>query len=197
MADIRSELRHPLDGLIARTLTGGEISLLWKIDRRERIDRIYVIRDGILGLEPAPFDVPGWPPGEEERETPRLNACHDRGGQFVGVFERDEIVGAAVVDAKPIGPNRDHLQLKLLYVGRDHRGRGIGDFLFDGARAIARARGANYLYVSATPTENTVDFYRRRGCVLAVAPDPELLALEPEDIHLTCALTREDEAPAE
>lgn len=44
--------------------------------------------------------------------------------------------------------------------------------------------GAKALCVSAAPTENTVDFYLNRGCVLAPGPDPALLAVEPDDIHL-------------
>ena len=53
-------------------------------------------------------------------------------------------------------------------------------------QAIARARalGARRLYVSATPSENTVGFYLRRGCRLAAEIDEALFALEPEDNHL-------------
>jgi hypothetical protein len=43
---------------------------------------------------------------------------------------------------------------------------------------------ARRLYISATPSENTVNFYLRQGCVLARQIDPELFELEPEDIHL-------------
>ena len=44
------------------------------------------------------------------------------------------------------------------------------------------------MYVSATPSENTIHYYPRRGCVLAHQPDPELLALGPEDIHWVYAV---------
>jgi hypothetical protein len=44
--------------------------------------------------------------------------------------------------------------------------------------------GAATLYVSATSSENTVNFYLRRGCRVAAQPDEALFALEPEDIHL-------------
>jgi hypothetical protein len=44
------------------------------------------------------------------------------------------------------------------------------------------------MYISATPSENTVNFYMRLGCEIASEPDPELLAREPEDIHLECAV---------
>jgi hypothetical protein len=58
--------------------------------------------------------------------------------------------------------------------------------LFGLARATARARGARRLYISATPTENTVKFYLRLGCAVTREPDADLFALEPEDIHLEC-----------
>jgi GNAT superfamily N-acetyltransferase len=75
---------------------------------------------------------------------------------------------------------------KYLYVSRSHRQQGIGRALFREAQAIAHARGAQALYISATPTENTVNFYRRCGAVVSTTPDPELYALEPDDIHLVC-----------
>ena len=75
-------------------------------------------------------------------------------------------------------------QLAYLYVSRTYRGRGVGMQLFDAAVSFAREAGAKALYVSAAPTENTVDFYLNRGCVLAPEPDPALLAAEPDDIHL-------------
>jgi GNAT superfamily N-acetyltransferase len=76
------------------------------------------------------------------------------------------------------------MQLAYLYVSRAYRGRGVGRQLFEAAVSSAREAGANALYVSATPTQNTVHFYLNRGCVLAPEPDPKLLAAEPDDIHL-------------
>ena len=52
----------------------------------------------------------------------------------------------------------------------------------------ARELGAKKLYISATPSRNTVHFYQRRGCVLASEVDPILFAKEPEDIHLELTL---------
>jgi GNAT superfamily N-acetyltransferase len=61
-------------------------------------------------------------------------------------------------------PRGDHCRLASPRVA--YRGRGVGMQLFEGAGAFAREAGAKALYVSATPTENTVDFYLNRGCVL-------------------------------
>ena len=63
---------------------------------------------------------------------------------------------------------------------------GLGTQLYQAAHRVAAEFGATGLYVSATPSENTVDFYRRRGCRVTPDPDPELLAREPGDIHLEC-----------
>lgn len=38
--------------------------------------------------------------------------------------------------------------------------------------------------ISATPSENTVNFYRNLGCEVTSEIVPELFELEPEDIHL-------------
>jgi GNAT superfamily N-acetyltransferase len=76
----------------------------------------------------------------------------------------------------------------MLYVDRDQRGRGLGRVLFALACEEAARRGAKSLYVSATPSENTIRFYLDLGCRLAPEPDAELLALEPEDVHLEYAL---------
>ena len=52
----------------------------------------------------------------------------------------------------------------------------------------ARERGATSLYISATPTRGTVDAYLSMGAKLLVSPDPEILAREPDDIHLVLKL---------
>ena len=62
-----------------------------------------------------------------------------------------------------------------------HQGAGIVD-------GDARMAGAMALYVSATPSESAVGFYRRAGFKPTDTPHPDLLAEEPEDIHMILAL---------
>jgi predicted N-acetyltransferase YhbS len=150
------------------------------------VKRIYEAQAGGLVLRPGFFDMRGWPTGEPAKAMPLLEASFDRGGVFLGVFEGPRLVGAAVIDTRRLGPAADLVQLSFLHVGRDHRRLGLGTELFEAAHAVAAKLGAAGLYVSATPSENTVDFYRRRGCRVTTDPDPELLALEPEDIHFEC-----------
>ena len=170
----------------SRNLLREEIAQIWNIDRVEVIDNIYRFENGTLVLRPHHFDVPGWPPGAAEKSTPILLDCFDRGGLFHGAFEGTELVGVVVLENKPIGKQKDQLQLKFLHVSRSYRNSGLGTQLFKRAKAAARERGARRLYISATPSENTVNFYLRFGCAVAAEPDPELFELEPEDIHLEC-----------
>ena len=176
--------------MIIRFLEREEIPLIWQIDRREVIHNIYHLHDGELVLVPEYFDMQGWPPGEAEHYTPILIDCFDRGGTFWGAFEDEDLVGVAVLENKFIGSKKDMLQLKFLHVSRSQRKQGLGAKLFHQAIDHAKSLGAKRLYISATPSENTISFYMRLGCVLATEIDPELFALEPEDIHLEYALLK-------
>jgi GNAT superfamily N-acetyltransferase len=174
------------DELVRRRLTKDELGLIWTNDRREIVERIYEFRDGELVSRADFYDIRGWPPGEPEKDAPILGATFDRGGVFLGVFDGPRLVALAVVDTLPRGPRGDLVQLTFLHVGHDHRRLGLGTELFEAAQAVASRLGAVGLYVSATPSENTVEFYLRRGCRVIAEPDPELFALEPEDIHFEC-----------
>jgi predicted N-acetyltransferase YhbS len=166
-----------------RELARSEIEGVWTIDRSEIIEAVYHFVDDTLVLKPEHYDIRGWPPGEADKYTPLLQACYDRGGWFYGVFDNDTLVGAAVLESRFIGKNRDQLQLKFLHVSNRYRHRGLGQRLFGLAAVEAKKRGAKSMYISATPSEHTVAFYLRLGCEVTPEPDPELLALEPEDIH--------------
>jgi predicted N-acetyltransferase YhbS len=167
-----------------RELLREEIEQVWNIDRSEVIEGLYHLEDGTLVLRRQHIEVSGWPPGEAEKYTPILLDCFDRGGWFYGAFDDARLVGVVVLENRFIGRNKDQLQLKFLHVSHSYRNRGLGAKLFKLATITARERGARRLYISATPSENTINFYTRLGCTIAEEPDPELFELEPEDIHL-------------
>lgn len=176
----------PQAGLHFRELRREEIDRIWTIDRREHVANIYRLADGQLQLEALGDDVPGWHPDTIAHTTPLLYEMFARGARFFAAFDGDRLAGLSVLDLLPRGERGDLLQLAFMHVGRDYRDRGVGRRLFEQARTAARERGARGMYISATPSEHTVRFYQRCGATLLVAPDPELFALEPEDIHLEC-----------
>lgn len=171
-----------------RQLARFEISKIWEIDRSEIHHHIYQLVNGRLGLVPSYFDLKGWPPDQMVEDTPKLDACFERGGAFIGMFDSQKLIGVTVVDSVPLGADGGLRQLKYLYVSASYRQKGIGRTLFREAQSVAQTWGATQLYISATPTENTVNFYLNCGAELAVPPLPDLFALEPEDIHLVCAV---------
>jgi predicted N-acetyltransferase YhbS len=167
-----------------RELERHEIRNIWSIDRAEVIHKVYYREGNELVLKPEHHDVKGWPPGEPERYGPILLDCFDRGGTLYGAFDGQTLIGAAVLESRFIGPEKDQLQLKFLHVSRRHRQSGLGCTLFNKAVARARELGARRLYVSATPSENTVRFYLRRGCRVTDKVDAALFEIEPKDIHM-------------
>ncbi len=161
-----------------------EIKDIWQIDRSELIEAMYYLVDGSLVLRPEHHVSKGWAPGKSESETPILEACHDRGCWFHGFFDDQTPVGVVVLESRFIGKSKDQLQLMFLHVSNRYRDHGLGKQLFNMAATEAHRRGAKSLYVSATPSEHTINFYLRLGCTVAAAPEPDLLEMEPEDIHL-------------
>jgi len=173
-----------------RDLRRDEIERVREIDRRELIEGVYYHKDGSLVLVPERHDVLGWPPGALEEHISSLRACLDQGGVIFGAFSEDErLRGIAAVGDRFFGAAADRLQLVFLHVSAGARGHGVGSRLFAMAAHRARGRGARVLYVSATPSENTIGFYLGRGCRVADEVDAELFALEPEDIHLEYVLS--------
>ena len=136
-------------------------------------------------LYAAHHDMRGWPEGEAEQDAVDLHACLMRGGWLHGVFDGPTLLAAAVVDNRVIHNQGLRLQqLKFLHVSLGGRGRGLGGRLLALACEHGVKLGAQGLYISATESRNTVEFYLHHGCRLLKQPDTELYRREPHDIHL-------------
>ena len=167
-----------------RDLERHELNDIWLIDRAEVIDKVYYHDDEGLVLKREQHDVHGWPAGEPGHYGPILLDCFDRGGTLYGAFHGETLIGAMMLESRFIGREKDQLQLKFLHVSRHYRKEGLGRTLFDKAVGRASELGARRLYISATPSENTVRFYLRCGCRVTDDVDAALFELEPKDIHL-------------
>lgn len=169
-----------------RRLASHELARVGEIDRTERIDRLYVQRGAELETVDGDFSASAWrADGDGEHSVAHhVEECErwiGAGGVALGAFDGARLVGMGVV--------LPHLrpgiaQLTFLYVSDGFRDRGIGRRLSDALDAVARAAGDTTVVVSATPSIHTVDFYRRRGYAPTASPLPELVELEPEDVHL-------------
>ncbi len=68
-------------------------------------------------------------------------------------------MGFSIVERRLCGIGSANLA--MLFVSDDAQHRGIGTRLFEAACAGAKTLGARYLYISATPKENTISFCQK------------------------------------
>jgi len=165
-------------------MAASEISRIGEIDRSERITQQYRQCGTNLQLIDVDIDAPRW--GEQgettiEYRVDEWTRLTSAGGVPLGAFDGDRLVGFAVYMR---ASHEGRAQLAVLHVTKPWRRHGIGCDLTKEVVRLARAEGAQRLYVSATPTRGTVDFYMSQGFKPVATPDELLLALEPDDIHM-------------
>jgi GNAT superfamily N-acetyltransferase len=171
-----------------RDLERHEAALLSTIDRSEQIESVYESTGTALQLRAAAYAIDAWEPRELSALTARLEAAIAGEGAAFGAWHAERLVGVGSLHRGPVGGDPQTMKLDILYVSRGYRQQGIGKTLTQFIVTAARERGATALYISATPTRATVDSYLRLGAKVLAVPDPELLALEPQDIHLLLKL---------
>lgn len=172
-----------------RHLGSAGLRLIGEIDRSERVTHAYRSEAGSLVRYDVDWDIPDWYPGEGPHHVQThiddLRPVVDMGAVVLGAFSADEPAGIAVIVPRFEGTMA---WLAFLHVSRPHRRSGVGGALWNEAVSLAGAAGADSMYVSAIPSGPAVDFYRRQGCEMALEPHPDLLAEEPDDLHLICPL---------
>jgi len=174
--------------IVYRELQLGEADLLGSIDRSELIDGIYQATNGVLRLEQTRQTISSWDPAELTAYVARLQAVIASGGGAFAAWDERQLVGIGSLDTSGVGGDRTVITLDMLYVSAAYRGRGIGRRLTEMVAQRARSLGATHLYISATPTRGTVEAYLWMGARVLESPDAEMLAREPEDIHLCMSL---------
>ena len=162
------------------------VARVGEIDRTERIDVLFEQHGTELVARRGSWSASAWDPdghGENSVDAKRQALMHyaDAGGIARGAFSGGRLVGIGVVvpDIRPA-----IAQLAFLHVSHDFRAAGVGGRLSADLELVARRTGDTEIVVSATPSENTVRFYLGRGYRPMARPLPELLELEPEDVHM-------------
>jgi GNAT superfamily N-acetyltransferase len=168
-----------------RPMVRDDIARLPEIDRYEEADQLYAVRDGQLVVRDQQWTHPGWDQAYYDVRLPRLYASFDHDGAGWSVEMDGRLAAITVLDGRWMDEaNPETLDLTFIHVTRQLRANGVGREIYDRTAALARSRGARHLYVSASASRKTVDFYLRRGMYLAPTPDPTLFAMEPDNVHL-------------
>ena len=170
-----------------RSLARDDLSRVGEIDRTERIDVLFEQHGVELVARRGSWDAPAWDPDGHgghsvDAQHRALEQYVGAGGIARGAFSNGQLVGIGVV-VPHIRPAI--AQLAYLHVSRSFRSAGIGSRLAVALEQIARRSGDTEIVVTATPSENTVRFYLSRGYRPTAQPLPELLELEPDDVHMS------------
>ncbi len=171
-----------------RAFTVADVSRLAELDRSEPVAMVYAVRDGEIVPLGHGEEIPQWSGAWLDGVIAFARRHLESGGTGVAAFDGDQLAGVAVLGGEPVGDDLQKLPLAILHVGRGHRRHGVASLLFREMREVAARRGARRLYISATPSEGALRFYLGQGARLADPPDPALLALEPDDVHLVLEL---------
>lgn len=171
-----------------RDLSCSELHLIGGIDRSEHISEQYTLKNGKLTLLSVNILVSGFDLNELKRLIQNQVELLEFGGRVIGAYEEGKLVGVTSVDKRLFGESGQFAKMDILYVNTSSRGTGIGTSLVKQAKSAAKDLGAKQLYISATPTKSTVDFYLNLDAELLQVPDSRLYKLEPEDIHLQLSI---------
>jgi len=170
-----------------RTLQLSELHRLSDINRSESIRVGYRQQGEQLIPREVDWDVPNWSPelgshSVEAKHSGLLKLADEAPDTvFLGAFVKDRLVGLAAWRPRLTDTMSE---LAFLHVDCNHRRQGVASALCDEVDRLAIAGGLPAMYVSATESESAVGFYQSRGFRPTATPHPELLAKEPDDIHM-------------
>lgn len=163
------------------------LNLFAQFHRRQDVTRCYRKTDGQWEIQNDPF-IDDWSPEDYAFLVRCLKNTVRTGGLVAGAFSDGILKGFVSVESKPLGSRGQYLDLSSIHVSRECRGMGIGRELFTRAKAFAREKGAQKLYISSHSAVETQAFYRAMGCVEALEYNAAHVEREPLDCQLECVL---------
>lgn len=167
-----------------RILKQGELGFLAEIDREEKVAQEYYIENGELKLKDQHYIITCWNSIELAGLIKRLYYVYENDGAVYGAFVNGDLIGMIALNTIYSNEHDKKMLLDQVYISKDYRSQGVGQKLFSLIEDEAKQRGAEYLYISAHPFKNTVDYYLKLGAVINKNPDEVLLKANPDDIHL-------------
>jgi ribosomal protein S18 acetylase RimI-like enzyme len=147
IADFESLRRFPLDGY--------ESGTSYRVARREEAGRLAIELEPYLRERPF---VKRWEPFEEDRE--RFEAIVAEGNSYC-LLEDDAPVGLFLLEKYEWN---NCLNIELIEVVRESRGRGCGGLMLERIHGIAAAMGVRAIRLEAQATNgDAIGFYRKHG----------------------------------
>ncbi len=171
-----------MTGITYRRMDLSEKERFAEVDRTESVHQIYRQKGMNLEQIDVVWHIPQWSMDEELTEWQMYLQSNC---VLWGAFDDFRLVGFCGYK-----PNAEPAtgQLALLHISKSHRRQGVGRRLAELLIEYARTQGDRELYVTSSPTVGTVQMYRDLGFHPTDQPVPELLEMEPHDIHMRLTL---------
>jgi len=113
-----------------------------------------------------------------------LQECIAKNGFVFGAFIDCKLIGFSSLSSDFFGINSEYLEMQMIHVSAEYRGKGIGKKLFELIVDSAKSLGARKLYISAQSSEESQAFYKAVGCVEAKEINQTIAENEPYDCQL-------------
>lgn len=129
----------------------------------QKITRKWVKKNNVWELSEASI-LREW--SNEKRIWIKEYMCQqiDRGSITVGAFFHKQLAGFCCVDGIVSGRLAKYANLTMLFVDDNWKRNGIGKLLLQEARKHACRLGAEKIFISAIPSQETIAFYFKMGC---------------------------------
>ena len=164
-------------------MNSSELNRISEIDRTEHITQFYKQKGETLEVNDIDLQVPSWDSQEKIKEWVPIAENYQN---MWGAFNDDKLVGFSVYRSQLTD---DMAQFAILHISKDFRRMGIGRNLSNIVINKAKSEGKRRIYLTASPSKSTVDFYMTLGFKLADQLNEELFKLEPKDIHMILELS--------
>ncbi len=161
--------------------------LLNSFQRRQEVTHCWRRENGSWQIRPVAF-VDDWTQQDRDFVIWCMGEIQKSGGMTAGAFLDGQLKGLAAVSAEPLGSRGQYLELSGLWVSQDQRGRGIGRRLVELAKAFAREKGGEKLFVSSHPSVETQAFYQAMGFTEAEETSATHAQREPLACQIECVL---------
>lgn len=113
-----------------------------------------------------------------------LKKCIKSGGNVIGVFYNDILIGFAAIENEFFGDDKEYIELTYIHISNEYRKKGIGKKLFKLCCIKAKEMNAKKLYIGSNPSMETQNFYKSVGCISAKYVNQKIFNSEPLDIQL-------------
>lgn len=139
------------------------LSLFENFDRQQYVTHCRRKIDGQWMVVENAF-VEQWYEEDYRHRAEELKQTLREGGVVFAVFRQGMMKGFAAVESTFFGSRKQYLELSSIHVSADCRNQGIGRLLMDACKQWAKAKGAQFLYISAHSSVESQAFYTALGC---------------------------------